>query len=172
MGHNFYKESQDRYVVTFPVKQSLMRMNGSVWEEETVLKSTATEIGEITVPTLTPEEEQLEEVKRRAVDYMASLPLDDEGRRVLIEGGGSMKHTTLDESRSLEYNREEILIRPDGSLTVSAVLHRPLRAARPWSFGFPGVCPEAYEENEDRCIPHQLEAVLERSLGLKASNMD
>jgi hypothetical protein len=63
-------------------------MNGSVWEEETVLKSTATEIGEITVPTLMPEEGQLEEVKRRAVDYMASLPLDDEGRRVLIEGVG------------------------------------------------------------------------------------
>ena len=83
-----------------------------------------------------------------------------------------MKHTTLDEAGSLEYNREEILIRPDGSLTVSAVLHRPLRAARPWSFGFPGVCPEAYEETEGRCVPHQLEAVLERTLGLKASNMD
>ena len=133
LGRHYYKESQDRYVVTFPVKQTLIRMNGSVWEEQTVLKSSATEIGR---SEIMPQERQLEEVKRRAVDYMASLPLDDEGQRVLIDGGVSMKRTTLDESRQLEYNREEILIRPDGSLTVSAVLHRPLRAARPWSFGW------------------------------------
>ncbi len=93
-------------------------------------------------------------------------------RKILFKGGGSAAETTLDEDRSLEYNKEEILIRSDGSLTVSAVLHRPLRSAKPGSFGFPGVCPEAYEETEDRCVPHQLEAVLKRTLGLKASNMD
>jgi hypothetical protein len=142
-------------------------------EEETVLKSTALDaVGEITLPTLMPEEEQLAEVKRRALEYIASLPLDDDGRKILVKGGGSAAYVTLIEGRELEYNREEILIRPDGSLTVSAVLHRPLRASKPWSFGFPSVCPEAYEETEDRCVPHQLEAILERTLGLQVSNMD
>ena len=67
------------------------------------MKSTALgEIGEITMPTLMPEEEQLAEVKRRALHYIASLPLDDEGRKVLIQGGGSMKPITLIENRPLE----------------------------------------------------------------------
>ena len=152
--------------------QTLIRYNGSKWEVETVLESTALEaVGEITLPTLMPEEEQLAEVKRRALEYIASLPVDDEGRKVLVKGGGSAAEATLIGNFPLEYKREEILIRPDGSLTVSAVLHRPLRSAMPWSFGFPGVCPEAYEETEDRCVPHQLEAVLKRTLGLKTSNM-
>ena len=76
LGRQYYKESQDRYVVTFPVKQTLIRMNGSVWEEHTVLKSTATEIGEIIVPTLMPQEQQLEKVKRRAVDYIPGGDFD------------------------------------------------------------------------------------------------
>ncbi len=98
--------------------------------------------------------------------------MNEYGDRVIFEGGGSVPTVTFNEASPHEYNREEILIRPDGSLTVSAVLHRPLRNARPWCFGFPGVCPEAYEETEGRCVPHQLEAVLKRTLGLKASNME
>ncbi len=65
------------------------------------------------------------------MEYIASLPVDDEGLKVFIQGGGSMPTMTLIEGRELEYNREEILIRPDGSLTVSAVLHTPLRASKP-----------------------------------------
>ena len=130
---------------TFPVEQSLLRHNGSVWLDWSVLKSTATDIGEITLPTLMLEEEQLAEVKRRALEYIASLPVDDEGRKVLLKGGGSAAEATLIEGREVEYNREEILIGPDGSLTVSAVLHRPLRASTPWSFGFPGVCPTSVQ---------------------------
>ena len=78
---------------------------------------------------------------------------------------------TLDASRGLEYNREEIL-RQDGSLTVNAILHRPLRAAKPWGFGFRGVCPAAFDKTDDRCVPHQLEAVLQRTLGIAESDMD
>ena len=65
LGKKYYKESTDRYVITSPVLQTLIRYNGSKWEDETVLKSTATSIGEITLPTLMPEEEQLAEVKRK-----------------------------------------------------------------------------------------------------------
>ncbi len=43
---------------------------------------------------------------------------------------------TLDTDRGIEHNAEEIIVRQDGSVTVDAVLHRPLRAARPLSFWF------------------------------------
>ncbi len=73
LGCNFYTESTDRYVITFPMMQTVIRYNASVWEESTVLKSTALEeVGEITVSTLMPEEEQLAEVKRRALHYITS----------------------------------------------------------------------------------------------------
>ena len=179
LGHKYYGESQDKYVVTFPVRSTLLRINGSIYSDESVVKSTAVSLGEITVPHLMSVEEQLAVVKWRTAEYIASLELDDDGEKVLVEGGGSCAHLVLDEGkgkdgkqREIEYNREEILVPPDGNFTVSAVMHRPLRAAKPWSFGFPGVCSEAYEETDGRCVPHQLEAVLERVLGLKESDMD
>ena len=57
-------------------------------------------------------------------------------------------------------------------MTVSAVLHRPRRAARSWCFGPRGVCPEAFDET-DGCVPYQLAAMLQRtSPGLRASDLD
>ncbi len=85
-------------------------------------------------------------MKRLTLEYFPGLPVDDDGRKILIEGGGSQATMTLDPSRQLEYNRPEILIQPNGSLTVSAVLHRPLRASMPWCFGLRGVCPDAFDE--------------------------
>ena len=79
---------------------------------------------------------------------------------------------TLDTERAVEYNKEEIIIQQDGSMTVDAVLHRPLRAARPWSFGFRGVCPDAYDPTEGKCVSHQLAAVLEKQLNLQESDLD
>ncbi len=79
---------------------------------------------------------------------------------------------TLNTERGVEHNKEEIIIRQDGSLTVDAVLHRPLRAARPWSFGFCGVCPQAFDPTEGKRVPHQLSAVLEKELNMKESDMD
>ena len=74
LGKKFYKESMDRYVITFPVIQTLIRINGTESMDFTVIRSTAVEeIGEITLPTLMPEEEQLAEVKRRALAYIANL---------------------------------------------------------------------------------------------------
>ena len=179
LGHKYYGESLDRYVVTFPVRISLLRINNTTYTDVSVLKSTAVSLGEITVPRTMSDEQQLAEVKRRTMQFLASLELDDNGQKVLVEGGGSSAHVVLDEEndkdgrkRENQYNREEILAQPDGSLTVAAVLHRPLRAARPWSFGFAGVCPEAFDETDGRCVPHQLEAVLARTLGLKEADMD
>jgi hypothetical protein len=129
----------------------------------------------IKLPTLMSDEDQLAEVRRQTDAFIAGLPLDDEGRKVIVEGGGSTAHYTLDTSRAIEYNREEIIVNPDGSLTVSAVLHRPLRAARSWCFGMRGVCPEAFDETEGggSCVPHQLASMLQRtSPGLRAADLD
>ena len=104
----FYAESQGSYVVSFP--------------DKTVVKSTATALGMIKLPTLMSDADQLAEVRRQTDAFLAGLHLDDEGRQVIVEGGGSTAHYTLDTSRAIEYNREEIIVNPDGSLTVSAVL--------------------------------------------------
>ena len=158
IGQHFYRDSQDSYVVTFPVNMSLVSLNDSVYSDASVLKSTTTSLGEIKLPSLMPDDEQLAEVKRLTEQFIANLPADDEGQRVLIEGGGSQTRMTLDTERAVEYNKEQIIIQQDGSMTVDAVLHRPLRAARPWSFRFRGVCPEAYDPTEGKCVSHQLAA--------------
>ena len=33
---------------------------------------------------------------------------------------------------------------------VSAMLHRPLRASKPWCLGFRGICQEDFDETEDK----------------------
>ncbi len=91
LGRHYYKESTDRYVITFPVRLAMIRHNGSVWTDWSVLKSTATDIGEVTLPTLMPEEEQI------ALHFIASLLLDEDGDKVLVKGGGSAPHVTLNE---------------------------------------------------------------------------
>jgi hypothetical protein len=145
-GQEFFRESVDRYVVTFPVK--VMRVEGGVvvWEKDSFLKSTATPLGEITVPALMPQEQQLGEVKRRAQEYVDSLPnvpgLDGKVFKLVED----YDITMLDPSRPIEYNREHIDVRPNGEAVVSAVLHRPLRGDF-LDFGFAGVCPEAYQDS-------------------------
>ncbi len=57
-------------------------------------------------------------------------------------------------------------------MTVDAVLHRPLRDARPWCFGFRGVCPEDYDAIEARWAPHQLAAVFQKQLNLGEADIN
>ncbi len=47
-------------------------------------------------------------------------------------------------------------------MTVDAVLHGLLWAARPRSFGFHGVCLEAFDETEGKCVCYQLAEVLDK----------
>jgi hypothetical protein len=60
-------------------------------------------------------------------------------------------------------------VQPEGGVSVSAVMHRPLRGAKPWSFDFRGICPGAYEETKGNCMAHQLGAVLQRTLPLETA---
>ena len=103
-----------------------------------------------------PDAEQLAEVRRQTEEFIASLSTDDEGETVLIERGGSEAHVTLDRDGEIQHSKETISTQPDGGLMVSAMLHRPLRASKPWCFGFRGVCQEAFDETEDKCVSHQL----------------
>ncbi len=73
--------------------------------------------------------------------------------------------------RGIEYNKEEIFIRQDSSMTVDAVLHRPLRAARPWGFGFRGVRLEAFDPTEGKSVSHQLAAVRKKQLNVQESDV-
>jgi hypothetical protein len=56
LGRKFYRVSQDSYAVTFPVHTTLVQVSGSVCEDATVLKSTATVLCESQTPTLMPDE--------------------------------------------------------------------------------------------------------------------
>ena len=87
LGQLFCRDSKDPYVVTFPVNVSLFRINRSMYHNTSVLKSTATSSGEIKLPSLMPDDEQLAEVKRFTEQLIENLPVDDEGQNVLIAGG-------------------------------------------------------------------------------------
>lgn len=160
-GKDYYKDSVDRYVVSFPTKLIHMKNGQQVWERGSALKSTATPLGEISLSTLMPEEEQLAEVKRRAQAFLDSLSTAHDGNAILLDAADSDSQNIvlLDSSQAIQYNKEHIDIRPNGESTVSATLHRPLRAGKPWNFGFAGVCPEAYRESDGRCVQKQLEAL-------------
>ena len=58
----------------------------------------------------------------------------------------------LDHSREIEYNKLSVSAQGD----VSAMLHTPLRQAKPWRFDFEGVCEEAFETTNGQCVPYQL----------------
>ena len=75
--------------------------------------------------------------------------------------------------RSDKYNtKKSIAIRQDGSLTVSAPRHRPLRAAKPWCFGFKGCTPGVHDATEGRCVTHQAAAATRKSLKLEDADIE
>ena len=97
IGRAYYAESKDHFVVTFPAVASLVRLNGSVYMDKTVVKSTALTLGEIAVPSLMPSDEQLALVRAKTAEFISTLPRDDDNKKVLIEGGGSSMHMVLDD---------------------------------------------------------------------------
>ena len=67
-GKLFYAESRDSYVVQFPVTAVFMHANGTAYERQgDWLASTSDEVelGELALPTMMGESEQLAEVERR-----------------------------------------------------------------------------------------------------------
>jgi hypothetical protein len=105
--------------------------------------------------------DQITKVKRRVVGHLYHLPVD----RIACypDRGGSCPAETFHPDRAVEYNRDEITVRQNGSSNATVILNRPLRAAKPWSFGFKGVCPAAFDITSDRCVPYQLSTVLKHT---------
>ena len=51
-------------------------------------------------------------------------------------------------------------------------MRRPLRAAKPWSFGFKGCIPEAYEATEGQRVTYQSAAVTRKSLRMDEAEIE
>ena len=171
-GKAFYKNSPDKYIIRFHVVEIVVRSNKTMWAEKSILPSTATPLGEVEVPATWSQERQLEELKRRAREWLASLEswdIEDDSTpnleagtwKIVTAGGGTIKSIVAKENCDLEYDKQSITVHEDGEVDVEAVIHRPLRQAFPWDFGFKGVCPEALEPSDNKCVPLQLNAILE-----------
>ena len=150
LGRTFYAKAVDRYTVLWPVQVALTRINGSIFEREDWMPSTAIDaLGEIEVPKSLSEAEQRTRVAQIERAWRDAQPTV-EGRKVLLPG---YETYTLDTSREIQYNKLSVGQQGD----VQATMHRPLREGRPWAFhGLEGVSDAAYEETDGQCVSHQL----------------
>ena len=150
LGKTFYSKSVDKFIVLWPAKVQLTRINGSIFEKEDYLPSTAiAELGEIEVPRALLEEAQRQKVAQIEAAWRAQRP-QIEGETVLLSGYESY---ILDTSRPITYHKQEVSIAGD----VTTTLNRPLREGRPMRFhGFEGVSEDAYAETDGQCVSFQL----------------
>ena len=119
-GKTFMAKATDRYTVLFPVKIQLTRINGSIFEREDWMPSTAIEsLGEIEVPKSLSETAQRQRVAQIERTWRDQQPTT-EGEKVLLTG---YETHILDTSREIQYNK--LLVSQQGDVT--AVMHRPFR---------------------------------------------
>ena len=131
----------DKFTVLWQVKVQLTRINGSLFEREDWMPSTAIPaLGEIEVPRTLSEAAQLQRVKTIERQWREQQPTI-EGRKVLLRG---YETYILDTSREIQYNKLSVSQQGD----VQAVMHRPLREGKPWRFPFIGVSHDAYKQTE------------------------
>ena len=138
LGKQFYNKAVDRYTVLWPCKIQLTRKNGSIYEREDWLPSTATSLGEVEVPRTHSEATQRQRVAATEAAWRGQQPMVGD-RRALVVGYES---ATLDTSREIQFNKLSM-----GSAgTVEAAMHRPLREGKPWRFhGLEGVSEDALQ---------------------------
>jgi len=150
LGRAFYSRRTDKFTVLFPANIDITRTNGSVFTREgDWMPSTAVgDLGEIEVNAALSDADQRAEVRRQARAWLDRQPTIS-GEKILIAGYETHR---LDASRELQFNKLSF----NQAAEPTAVMHRPLTAGTPWSFPFPGVCPEAAEETNDECVTHQL----------------
>ena len=150
LGKTFYSKAVDRYTVLWPVRVQLTRINGSIFEREDWLPSTAIEsLGEIEVPRSLSEDAQRQKVAQIERTWREAQP-NIVGQKVLLSG---YEAQILDDNREIQYNRLSVSQTGD----VEAVMHRPLREGKPWRFhGLEGVSEDAYQETDGQCVSYQL----------------
>ena len=153
MGKLFYSRAVDKYTVLWPVKIQLTRVDGSIYEREDWLPSTAIpELGEIEVPRSLPENEQRQQVAQKELAWRQQQPVAQDGNRILI-AGYETHMTDVSDARRVQFNKLSVNTQGD----VEAVLHRPLREGSPWSFhGLEGASEESLENTQDQCVSYQL----------------
>ena len=137
LGKKFFARAKDKYTVSFPVVVNLVRTNGSLYQRQDWLPSTALpSLGEIEVSRALTEAQQLAEVRRKVSAFVRTLPKDyidaaeTQEAELLLPGNDSGVASLLDHSREIEYNKLSVSSHGD----VEAVMHRPLRHGRPWRF--------------------------------------
>ena len=148
LGKQFFGKAVDRYTILWPAKIQLTRTNGSIYEREDWLPSTATELGEIEVPRALTEQAQRAKVASIEAAWRGQQEMIGD-RRAL---GVGYESATLDTSREIQYNKLSM----GNAGTTEAVMHRPLREGKPWRFDLEGVSEHAYEQTEGRCVSYQL----------------
>ena len=100
LGRTFYSKAVDRYTCLWPVKIQLTRINGSIFEREDWMPSTAIEsLGEIEMPRALLEHAQRARVAQIERTWREAQPTI-EGEKVLLAG---YETHILDTSREI-YN--------------------------------------------------------------------
>ena len=153
LGNTFYSNKVDRFTVLWPVKVQLTRVDGSIYEREDWLPSTAiSELGEIEVPGNLDENEQRRQVAQKELTWRRQQPTAPDGSRILISGYETHLIDATD-SRRVQFNKLSVTEEGD----VEAVMHRPLREGSPWAFhGLQGISEESLENTEGQCVSYQL----------------
>ena len=128
----------------------MTRINGSIFEREDWLPSTAIEsLGGIEVSKVLSDAEQRAKVAQIEQTWRDQQPTIL-GEKVLLAGYESH---VLDTSRPIQYNK--LTVSQQGE--VSATMHRPLRQGKPWTFrGLEGISQDSLEETNEECVSYQL----------------
>ena len=75
LGKKFYAKAVDRYTVSFPVLVNVTRKNGSIYQRQDWLPSTALPaLGELEVSRELSEREQIVAIRRKVKAYLHTLP--------------------------------------------------------------------------------------------------
>ena len=88
-------------------------------------------LGELQFPATMSDAEQRAEVKRQVESWLDAQPDDERFGAKLPVNGGDYDPQTPDDTRSLEYSREETRV-VDGEAQVATAVDRPLQHVRPW----------------------------------------
>lgn len=151
LGKTFYSKAVDKYIILWPAKVQLTRINGSIFEKDgDYLPSTAiAALGEIEVPRALLPEAQRQRVAEIEAAWRAQQP-SIEGETVLLAGYESYIY---DPSRPIEFHKQSYSQQGD----VETTLNRPLREGIPMRFhGFDGISEDAYHETNGECVSYQM----------------
>ena len=150
LGKTFMQKAVDKFTVIWPVIIHLTRINGSIFQREDWMPSTAIEsLGEIEVAkslSETAQRARVAQIERSWRDQQPTI----EGEKVLLAG---YETHILETSHEVQFNKLSVSQQGD----VEATMHRPLREGRPWAFhGMEGISADSLEETDGQCVSYQL----------------